>query len=390
MKDFLPRTHFDEEHVMFRDMVRGFVEKEITPNVERWHEQGAPDREIFKKAGDLGLIGMSTPEEYGGGGEADFRYNQVLTEELANSDCGSIIVSLSTLNDLVAPYLARFASEDLKKKYLAGMNAGDLVGCLAMTEPGAGSDLAGMRTFARKDGDDWILTGSKTFISNGMLSDFALVAAITDPSKGRAGVSMFVVDTNLEGFSKAGPLKKVGLKAQDTAELHFNNVRVPGGNILGEEGAAFGYLRTNLAHERLTLAVGSVACSARAWTLAYNYAKERETFGRRLIDHQVHGHYLADMATRITALQAFTDSAVKAYNEGQLDETGASMVKFWTTEEQQDITTRCLQMFGGYGFMLEYPIAYHYLDVKVQTIYGGTNEIMKEIISRRIAKSDAS
>ncbi|WP_448852175.1 acyl-CoA dehydrogenase family protein [Corynebacterium sp. 335C] len=386
MKDFLPRTHFEEEHDMFREMVRGFVEKEITPNVERWHKEGKPDREVFKKAGELGLIGMSTPEEYGGGGEMDFRYNQVLNEELTNADCGSIVVSFGTLNDLVAPYLAKFASEDLKQRYLAPMNAGDLIGCLAMTEPGAGSDLAGMRTFAKKDGDDWILNGSKTFISNGILSDFALVAAVTDPSKGRAGVSMFVVDSDLEGYTKTGPLQKVGLKAQDTAELHFDNVRVPASNLLGEEGAAFGYLRTNLAHERLTLAVGSVATSRRAWTLAYNYAQERETFGRRLIDHQVHAHFLADIATRVTALQAFVDQAVMAHNAGKLDEIGASMAKFWTTEEQQDIVTRCLQLFGGYGFMLEYPISTHYLDSKVQTIYGGTNEIMKEIIGRRLGK----
>lgn len=390
MKDFLPRTHFSEEHEMFRDMVRGFVEKEITPNVERWHEEGKPDRELFKKAGELGLIGMSTPEEYGGGGEMDFRYNQVLNEELTQADSGSIVVSFGTLNDLVAPYLAKFASEELKQKYLVGMNAGDLIGCLAMTEPGAGSDLAGMRTFAKKDGDHWVLNGSKTFISNGILSDFALVAAITDPSKGRAGVSMFVVDSDLEGYSKTGPLKKVGLKAQDTAELHFDNVRVPAENLLGEEGAAFGYLRTNLAHERLTLAAGSVAASRRAWTLAYNYAQERETFGQALINHQVHGHYLADMLTRITALQAFVDQCVIAHNDGKLDETTAAMAKFWTTEEQQDIVTRCLQMFGGYGFMLEYPISTHYLDTKVQTIYGGTNEIMKEIISRRIAKGGAA
>ena len=390
MKDFLPRTHFNEEHEMFRDMVRGFVEKEITPNVERWHEQGMPDREVFKKAGELGLIGMSTPEAYGGGGEMDFRYNQVLNEELTNSDCGSIVVSFGTLNDLCAPYLAKFASEELKQKYLAPMNAGDLIGCLAMTEPGAGSDLAGMRTFAKRDGDHWVLNGAKTFISNGMLSDFALVAAITDPSKGRAGVSMFVVDTGLEGYTKTGPLKKVGLKAQDTAELHFDNVRIPAENLLGEEGAAFGYLRTNLAHERLTVAVGSVATSRRAWTLAYNYAQERETFGKPLIQHQVHGHYLADIASRITVQQAFVDQCVMAHNDGNLDETAASMAKFWTTEEQQDIVTRCLQMFGGYGFMLEYPISTHYLDSKVQTIYGGTNEIMKEIIFRRIAKGGAA
>ncbi|UBI01805.1 acyl-CoA dehydrogenase family protein [Corynebacterium freneyi] len=390
MKDFLPRTHFNEEHEMFRDMVRGFVEKEITPNVERWHEQGMPDREVFKKAGELGLIGMSTPEAYGGGGEMDFRYNQVLNEELTKSDCGSIVVSFGTLNDLCAPYLAKFASEELKQKYLAPMNAGDLIGCLAMTEPGAGSDLAGMRTFAKRDGDHWVLNGAKTFISNGMLSDFALVAAITDPSKGRAGVSMFVVDTGLEGYTKTGPLKKVGLKAQDTAELHFDNVRIPAENLLGEEGAAFGYLRTNLAHERLTVAVGSVATSRRAWTLAYNYAQERETFGKPLIQHQVHGHYLADIASRLTVQQAFVDQCVMAHNDGNLDETAASMAKFWTTEEQQDIVTRCLQMFGGYGFMLEYPISTHYLDSKVQTIYGGTNEIMKEIIFRRIAKGGAA
>ena len=391
MKNYLPRTLFNEEHEMFREAVRGFVETEIRPNVERWHDQGYVDREMFKKAGDMGLLGMEVDEQWGGGGMNDYRFNAVLTEELAKADSGSIIVGIQTINDLVIPYLQRFANDEQKERFLKPLCSGEKIAAIAMTEPEAGADLAGIRTLARDNGDgSFTVNGAKTFISNGVQADFTIIVAITDPEKGRAGISLLIVEDGMEGYTKTGPLKKVGLKAQDTAELHFDNVRVPAENLLGEEGAAFGYLRTNLAHERLTVAVGSVATSRRAWTLAYNYAQERETFGKPLIQHQVHGHYLADIASRLTVQQAFVDQCVMAHNDGNLDETAASMAKFWTTEEQQDIVTRCLQMFGGYGFMLEYPISTHYLDSKVQTIYGGTNEIMKEIIFRRIAKGGAA
>ncbi|WP_018023552.1 acyl-CoA dehydrogenase family protein [Corynebacterium ulceribovis] len=386
MRDFLPRTIFTEEHDMFRDMVRDFVAKDVKPHVAKWEEQAYIDRSFYKQAGELGLIGFAAPEKFGGSDMNDFRYNQILAEEFAQADCGSIIVGIGTINDLVVPYLRKFANEEQCERFLRPLTTGDAIAALAMTEPGAGSDLAGMRTTALPDGDDFILNGSKTFISNGMQADFTIVAAITDPDKGRAGVSLLIIEDGMEGYTKSGPLKKVGLHAQDTAELHFDNVRIPAANLIGERGAGFEYLRTNLAHERLSIAVGSVATSRRAFDLAYQHSMERTTFGKPLANHQVHGHFLAEMATDVQVAQSFVDQCVMAHNEEKLDEVGASMAKYWTTELQLEIVSRALQMHGGYGFMMEYPIATHYLDTRVQPIYGGPNEIMKEIISRKLSK----
>ncbi len=390
MKNFLPRTIFEEEHNMFREACRDFVEAEVRPNVDRWHEQGYCDRSLFKKAGEMGLLGMMAPEEFGGGGMTnDYRFNAILSEELAEADSGSVIVGIQTINDLVIPYLDRFANDEQKERFLRPLCAGDKIAALAMTEPGAGADLAGIRSYARKDENgDYILNGSKTFISNGVQADFTLVVAVTNPEAGRAGVSMLIIEDGMEGYTKTGPLKKVGLKSQDTAELAFEDVRIPKENLLGEEGAAFGYLRTNLAQERLSIAVGSVATSRRAFDLVYKHSQDRKTFGSRLVDHQAYRWELAKMATEIQSAQSFVDAAIVEKVAGNLDEVTGAMAKYLSTELQIKVVNTALQLHGGYGFMLEYPISTHYLDSRVQPIYGGPNEIMLEIISRRLAKGE--
>ena len=387
MKNFLPRNIFEDEHNMFRQTCRDFVEAEVRPNVDRWHEQGYCDRNMFKKAGELGLLGVSVDEKFGGGGLDDWRFNAILSEELAHADCGSAIVSLQTVNDLVIPYLERFANDEQKERFLTPLCSGDKIAAIAMTEPGAGADLAGIRSFAPKDDEgNYILNGSKTFISNGIQADFTIVVAVTDPSKGREGVSLLIVEDGQEGYTKSAPLKKVGLKAQDTAELSFENVKIPPENLLGEEGAGFGYLRMNLEQERMSIAVGSVATSRRAFDLVYQHSMDRKTFGKPLCQHQAYGWQLAEMAAEIQQAQSFVDACIIAKVNGELDEVTASMAKFLTTDLQIKVVNNALQMHGGYGFMMEYPIATHYLDSRVQPIYGGPNEIMKEIIARRLAK----
>lgn len=389
MKNYLPRTLFNEEHEMFREAVRGFVETEIRPNVERWHDQGYVDREMFKKAGDMGLLGMEVDEQWGGGGMNDYRFNAVLTEELAKADSGSIIVGIQTINDLVIPYLQRFANDEQKERFLKPLCSGEKIAAIAMTEPEAGADLAGIRTLARDNGDgSFTVNGAKTFISNGVQADFTIIVAITDPEKGRAGISLLIVEDGMEGYTKTGPLKKVGLKSQDTAELSFENVQVPAENLLGERGAGFGYLRHNLAQERLSIAVGSVATSRRAFDLVYQHSQDRKTFGNRLVDHQAYRWELAKMVQGLQTAQSFVDACIEAKVKGELDETTAAMAKYHTTELQIEVVNQALQLHGGYGFMMEYPIATHYLDSRVQPIYGGPNEIMLEIISRKLAKGE--
>lgn len=387
MQNYLPRTIFDEEHQMFRESVADFVASEVSPNVERWHDQGYVDRELFKKAGSMGLLGIEVDEKWGGGGMDDYRFNAVLTEELTKADSGSIIVGIQTINDLVIPYLKRFANDEQKERFLKPLCSGDKIAAIAMTEPGAGADLAGIRTTAREDEDgNFIVNGSKTFISNGVQADFTIIVAITDPEKGRAGISLLIVEDGMDGYTKTGPLKKVGLKSQDTAELSFEDVKVPAENLLGERGAGFGYLRHNLAQERLSIAVGSVATSHRAFDLVYAHSQDRKTFGSRLVDHQAYRWELAKIVQSIQAAQSFVDACIAAKLDGKLDETTAAMAKYHTTELQIEVVNTALQLHGGYGFMMEYPIATHYLDSRVQPIYGGPNEIMLEIISRKLAK----
>lgn len=387
MQNYLPRTIFDEEHQMFRESVADFVASEVSPNVERWHDQGYVDRELFKKAGSMGLLGIEVDEKWGGGGMDDYRFNAVLTEELTKADSGSIIVGIQTINDLVIPYLKRFANDEQKERFLKPLCSGDKIAAIAMTEPGAGADLAGIRTTAREDEDgNFIVNGSKTFISNGVQADFTIIVAITDPEKGRAGISLLIVEDGMDGYAKTGPLKKVGLKSQDTAELSFEDVKVPAENLLGERGAGFGYLRHNLAQERLSIAVGSVATSRRAFDLVYAHSQDRKTFGSRLVDHQAYRWELAKIVQSVQAAQSFVDACIAAKLDGKLDETTAAMAKYHTTELQIEVVNTALQLHGGYGFMMEYPIATHYLDSRVQPIYGGPNEIMLEIISRKLAK----
>ena len=334
-------------------------------------------------------LGMEVDEQWGGGGMNDYRFNAVLTEELAKADSGSIIVGIQTINDLVIPYLQRFANDEQKERFLKPLCSGEKIAAIAMTEPEAGADLAGIRTLARDNGDgSFTVNGAKTFISNGVQADFTIIVAITDPEKGRAGISLLIVEDGMEGYTKTGPLKKVGLKSQDTAELSFENVQVPAENLLGERGAGFGYLRHNLAQERLSIAVGSIATSRRAFDLVYQHSQDRKTFGNRLVDHQAYRWELAKMVQGLQAAQSFVDACIEAKVKGELDETTAAMAKYHTTELQIEVVNQALQMHGGYGFMMEYPIATHYLDSRVQPIYGGPNEIMLEIVSRKLAKGE--
>ena len=382
----LPRTIFDESHDDFRATVRHFVEREVTPNLERWAGAGQVDRELFRKAGETGILGMSAPERFGGGGVDDFRFNAVVVEELARAGATAVSMSLCGFNDLVAPYFVAFGTDEQNHRWLAPMIAGAKVGAIAMTEPGTGSDLAAITTTARPDGDEFVLNGAKTFISNGMLADVVIVVARTDPDAGRAGISLLVVEADAPGFTRSGPLKKVGLAAQDTAELFFDDVRVPRGNVLGGEGEGWGLMRRNLPIERLHIATSSMARMRATFDDALAYAMDRQAFGRRIADFQANRFYLAELATEIEIAQVFVDRCIQDAATHRLDEVTAAMAKWWVTELHQRVIQRALQLHGGYGFMREYAVAHDYLDSRVATIFGGTTEIMKEIIGRRLTR----
>ena len=386
MQPFISRTIFDEEHDGFRDVVRKFVEKEVVPNLERWAETGLVDRELFQKAGETGVLGMSAPERFGGGGVEDFRFNAIVIEELCRVGATAVSMSLCGFNDLVAPYFIAFGSDEQNDRWLAPMIAGEKIGAIAMTEPGTGSDLAAIATTAIPDGDDLILNGSKTFISNGLLADYFVVIVRTDPDAGRDGFSVLVVEADTPGFTRTGPLKKIGLTAQDTAELHFDNVRVPRANVLGAEGAGWKQMRRNLSVERLHIAVSAMARMKATFDDALEYSMGRKAFGQRIADFQANRFYLAELATEIEIAQVFIDRCIEEASTHSLDEATAAMAKWWITELHQKVIQRALQLHGGYGYMREYPIAHDYMDSRVSTIFGGTTEIMKEIIGRRITR----
>jgi alkylation response protein AidB-like acyl-CoA dehydrogenase len=337
---------------------------------------------VWLAAGRTGLLGMDVPEEYGGGGVPDFRYNTVLLEELTKA--GATGIGFPLQNDVVAPYLLRLADEDQKKRWLPGFCSGEIITAIAMTEPGAGSDLQGIKTHARRDGDDWVLNGSKTFITNGILSDLVIVVARTDPDAGSRGFSLLVVERGMPGFERGRRLEKVGLKAQDTAELSFTDVRVPAANVLGAPGSGFVSLMQNLAQERLSIAVGSVAGAARALELTLAYTKERTAFGGPIANFQNTRFELAEMDTEVTVTQVFVDKCIAEHVAGRLTVQDAAKAKWWASDVQKRVVDRCVQLHGGYGYMLEYPIAKAFVDSRVQAIYGGTNEIMKEIIGRAL------
>jgi alkylation response protein AidB-like acyl-CoA dehydrogenase len=378
----MQRDIFDADHDAFRDLARTFTAKEIVPFHDQWEEDGQVDREVWRAAGKAGLLGMDVPEEFGGGGSTDFRYNAILTEELVAAGASGIGFPLQ--NDVVAPYLLRLANDEQKKRWLPGFCSGDIVTAIAMTEPGTGSDLQGIATNARLEGDEWILNGAKTFITNGILADLVVVVARTDPEAGARGFSLLVVERGMPGFERGRRLKKVGMKAQDTAELSFTDVRVPAANVLGEVGQGFIYLMQNLAQERLSIAVASVAGAEAALRHTLEYTKERTAFGRSVAKFQNTRFELAEMDTEITIARVFVDRCLTEHVAGELSVPDAAKAKWWTSDLLKRVVDRCVQLHGGYGYMLEYPIAKAFVDSRVQAIYGGTNEIMKEIIGRSL------
>src|SRR4051795_9876909 len=373
---------YEAEHEAFRAMVRDFLAKEVVPHHEAWAEAGIVDRSVWLKAGEQGLLGMDVPEEYGGGGVKDFRYNAILAAEV--SRVGASGLGFTLQNDVVAPYLTNLTTEEQKRRWLPGVVSGEIITAIAMTEPGAGSDLQGLQTTARKDGDEWVLNGSKTFITNGINADLVIVVARTDPEAGARGFSLLVVERGMPGFERGRNLDKIGLKAQDTAELFFDDVRVPVDNLLGDEGKGFVYLMEKLPQERLTIAVVAAAACENMLDDTLRYVKDRKAFGRPIGSFQNSRFVLAELATETQIARVFVDRCIQELNAGTLTVAEAAMAKWWTTELQKKVVDRCLQLHGGYGFMTEYPIAKAYLDTRVQTIYGGTTEIMKEIIGRTL------
>ncbi|MEV4809825.1 acyl-CoA dehydrogenase family protein [Micromonospora avicenniae] len=372
------------EHDDLADLARTFFTREVLPHTERLTAQGHPDREHYRRAGELGLLGLSVPEQYGGGG-GDFTHEAVLLHEQAYA--GEASLGLAVHSGIVTGYLVAYGSEEQKRRWLPGLCSGELVGAIAMTEPDGGSDLQALRTRAVRDGDDYLVTGAKTFISNGGLADLVVVAAKTDPEQRAAGISLLVCEVggDPEGFRRGRLLSKIGLKANDTAELFFDGLRVPAANLLGgAEGLGFGQLMQQLPQERLVIGVGAVAAMERAVELTVAYAKERTAFGKPLLGHQNTRMVLAECATRTRASRVFLDDCISRHARGELDVATAAMAKYWLTDGQCEVVDRCLQLFGGYGYTTEYPIARMYADARAQKIYGGTNEIMKELIARAL------
>lgn len=375
------RRIFTEEHEAFREMVRRFVDAEIAPHHDRWEDEGIVPRELWKKAGAQGLLCTDVDPEHGGGGVDDFRYNTIVNEELIRA--GASGVGFSLHNDVVVPYFKKYASDEQKRRFLPAMVSGEVITAIAMSEPAAGSDLQGVRTTAiKQDGGGYVVNGAKTFITNGIQADLVIVVAKTDPSQGAAGTSLLLVERGMEGFERGRKLKKMGMPAQDTAELFFDDVRVPAENLLGEENQGFRYLMEALPQERLSIAVGAVAGARGALDLTLAYAKEREAFGRPIGSFQNSRFMLAEMRTKVEVGQAFVDECIEKLDAGTLGVDEAAMAKWWCTDMLDEVVDAGVQLHGGYGYMHEYRISRAYVDSRVMRIYGGTNEIMKEIIGR--------
>jgi acyl-CoA dehydrogenase len=371
------------EHADLAELAAGFFTKEVLPHAERLEQQGHPDREHYRRAGELDLLGLSVPAGYGGGG-GDFTHEAVLLHEQTRSGEGSL--GLAVHSGIVTGYLVAYGTEEQKARWLPPLCRGEAVGAIAMTEPGGGSDLQAIRTRAVRDGDDYLVTGSKTFITNGGLADLVILAVKTDPGRGAAGISLLVCEVagDPPGFRRGRLLDKIGLHANDTAELFFDDFRVPAANLLGAEGGGFFQMMAQLPQERLVIGVGAVAAMQRAVELATAYAKDRTAFGKPLIGHQNTRMVLAGCATRTRVSRVFLDDCIVRHVRGELDVPTAAMAKLYLTEGQCEVVDRCLQIFGGYGYTTEYPIARMYADARVQKIYGGTNEIMKELIARAL------
>jgi alkylation response protein AidB-like acyl-CoA dehydrogenase len=381
------RTLFGDVHEDFRASFRTFLQREVVGEEGRygeWERAGIVPREVYSRAGAGGFLGMSVPERFGGAGAEDFRFNLIVGEECQHAGVGSLGLGVTLQNDICLPYFLRYATEQQRERWLPGIVSGELITAIAMTEPSMGSDLAAMGTRAARDGEHYVVDGSKTFITNGINADLVIVACKTDPKQRHRGISLLVVERGMEGFERSRKLEKIGQHGQDTAELSFDEVRVPVENLLGEEGEGFVYLVSNLPQERLSIAASAVAAAEAAlqWTL--DYVRERQAFGQAIGSFQSSRFTLAELRTEVDIARAYVDRCVSELNEGALSAEEAAMAKWWCTDLQGRVVDRCLQLFGGYGYMLEYPIARAYADARVTRIYGGTNEIMKEIIGRSL------
>ena len=378
------RDIFDADHDLFRTSFRQFIDKEVVPHAEEWERAGITDRGMYRAAGAAGFLGMNAPEELGGGGVDDFRYNLITAEEIQLAGVNAAATGIGLHNDVCLPYFLHAADDEQKRRWIPGICSGELITAIAMTEPGIGSDLAAMTTTAIRDGDHYVVNGSKTFITNGIHADLVVTAVKTDPSQRHKGMSLLVLERGMAGFERGRNLDKIGMHAQDTAELFFSDVAVPVENRLGAEGEGFSLLVRNLPQERLNIAMAAVAAARAAfeWTLAYS--KERTAFGQPIGSFQNSRFRLAEMATEIEIGQTFVDRCVMALNAGELTAEEAAMAKWWATDLQGRVVDTGVQLHGGYGYMAEYPIARAFTDARVTRIYGGTNEIMKEIIGKSL------
>jgi alkylation response protein AidB-like acyl-CoA dehydrogenase len=379
----MQRNHFEPEHEAFAQAFRAFVDKAIVPNYLDWEKAGIAPREIFTEAGRSGFLGMSVPEEYGGGGVTDFRFNQALDEQVAMAGVTAAGLGITLHNDTCLPYFLSFCNDEQKRRWLPGIVTGELITAVAMTEPGAGSDLSGIRTSAKRDGDHYVVNGSKTFITNGINADLVITAVRTGEDRHK-GISLLILERGMAGFERGRNLDKLGLHSQDTAELSFTDVRVPVENLLGEEGEGFGQLTQKLPQERMSIAVAAVAEARAAFENTLQYVRDRKAFGTPIASFQNTKFVLAEIATEIDVAQTFIDRCVDLLNAGELSPADAAKAKWWTTELQGRVIDRCLQLHGGYGYMLEYPIARAYADARVSRIYGGTTEIMKGVVSKSL------
>jgi len=379
------RDFYEEDHESYRKTVREFLAREVVPHKDRWDDERWIPREVYKSAAATGLYGLQVPEEYGGAGVTDYRYRMVVGEEVAKVNALSFGLTLSLQDDLFLAYVLGRSNEEQRRRWLPGVAAGDLIGALAMTEPGTGSDLQGMRTTARRVGDHWVVNGQKTFISSGIMADLVVLAVRTAPEGGSNGFSLLVVEADTPGFERGRKLDKIGLPAQDTAELFFTDARVPAENLLGEEGHGLRYLMSHLPRERLGVANTAIATSRAILDQTVEYLSGRTAFDKRLIDFQNTRFTLAEIETEVDVAQSYVDRQVLAFNAGDLTPVEAAKGKWYVSELQKRVVDQCLQLHGGYGFMREYAVGKAYVDTRIQTIYAGTTEIMKEIIGRDIA-----
>ncbi len=377
----IPRTVFDSDHELFRDMVYKFLQAEAVPYHAAWEKQGCVDRELWLKAGEQGFLSPTVPEEYGGVG-ADFRFNAIVNEEVFK--LGLTGIGWGLHSDIAVPYILNYGSEEQKHKYLPGTISGEIITAIAMTEPGTGSDLQNIKTTAVLDGDEYVLNGSKTFITNGQLANLVIIVAKTDSKAGSKGISLFLVETDSKGFSRGSNLEKIGMKAQDTSELFLSEVRIPKQNLLGELGKGFVYLMQELPQERLSVAIGAIACTEEILNQTIDYVSERKAFGKSIASFQNTQFKLAEADTEVTSLRIFIDKCLELHIQEKLDVATAAKAKLLSTEVQCKVLDECLQLHGGYGYMWEYPVARAYADARVQKIYAGTSEVMKLIIARAI------